>query len=69
MPADAVAEPWRPDNSAWLVLFGNGKWRVMMVKAWRKDRVGRDVVDVEFWAQGSTWSEAYVVDPKKMYVP
>lgn len=67
MPADAVpGGEWREGEGPWAVLYGDGTWRVMVVRAWRKDRHGREVVDVEYRALGTMWCESFIADRKKM---
>ena len=63
---DNVPGNSRPDFTTWLFLFGDGDWHPVTVKMWRRDRFGREIVDVEWHATGSTWSETYVVSPDKM---
>jgi hypothetical protein len=62
MPADDVAGTMRDDGTIWLVLFGDGEEHSVTVRAWRTDRLGRDVVDVEWYAAGTTWGESYIAD-------
>jgi hypothetical protein len=67
LPADAVpGGEIRYARGRWLVLFGDGDWHPVQVRAWRKDRAGRDVADVEWSIAGETWGESYQVDKAKM---
>jgi hypothetical protein len=69
MPADDVpGGQYRADRRTWLVLFGDGDWHPVTVKAWRADRRGREVVDIEFWdaAELATRTGSYVVDRQKV---
>ena len=56
----------RPDNSPWLFLFGDHEWHRVTARAWWTDRHGREVVQVEWHADGSTFEETYLADPEKM---
>lgn len=68
MPSDAVpgsavvCSP--PDRLE--VLFGDGSWHPVSVRARRRDRCGREVVQIEFCAEGSTWGEAYLFNAERM---
>jgi hypothetical protein len=67
MPDDDVpGGQYRADGNVWMVLFRDGAWHSVTVKAWRVDRRGRDVVDVEWRAELGTWSGTYLADPEKM---
>jgi hypothetical protein len=48
------------------VLFGDGGWRFVTVKAWWRNAAGRVVVQVEWSIEGETWTEDYLADPKRM---
>jgi hypothetical protein len=43
-------------------------WHPVTVRAWRRDRRGRDVVDVEYWdpEELTTRVGSYVSDPERM---
>ena len=68
LPADAVpgssvtCSP--PDRL--LVLFGDGFWHPVSVRARRRDRHGRDVIAVEWHIEGETFGEAYLVNPERV---
>jgi hypothetical protein len=70
-PEDDVSGTTRV--SAWLelwkVLFGSGDWRSVHVRARRRDRLGRQVTDVEWHSDGATWQESYRAEPAKMQKP
>jgi len=69
MPDDDVpGGQYREDRRTWLVLFGDGSWRSVTVKAWRVDRHGREVVDLEFWDRSelTTRTSSFVVDREKL---
>lgn len=67
LPADDVrGGPYRADGQRWLVLFGDGDWHPVTVRAWRKDRYGRDVIGIEWHAALETWGESYVAEPGKI---
>ena len=67
MPADAASSTGvELACEPLLVLFGDGKWHLAAVRARRKDRIDRDVIDVEWHAAGDTWGESYVCDPERM---
>ena len=71
MPSDDVpGGQYREDGRTWLVLFGDGDWRPVTVKAWRADRRGREVADIEYWDAGelATRTGSYVVDRQKVRV-
>jgi hypothetical protein len=66
-PADDIpGGPFRADGSLWLILFADGGWHPVTVKAWRRDRQGQDVIDAEWHAELGTWSGTYVADPERM---
>lgn len=48
------------------VMFGDGGWRDVMLLAWRRDRLGRWVAQLEWHAQGATWTENYIYDPERI---
>jgi hypothetical protein len=75
-PALGVAKPgdttrrdtgWHRDDSetGWVMLFGDGQWHPVDVRAWWADDRGRQVVQVAWHAEMSTWIEAYLFDPAK----
>lgn len=56
----SVHDPWR-------IEFGDGRWRQVTVRAWRQDRFGRDVIDIEWWTpEAGAYTGAYVADRKLM---
>lgn len=59
---------WHRDESdtGWEMLFGDGHWHPVDVRAWWTDDRGRSVVQIEWTAEMSTWGETYVVDQSKM---
>lgn len=66
MPADDVPGTMRDDGTLWDFLFGDGDYHPVTVRAWRTDRLGRDVIDIEWHAAGATWGESYRVDRSKI---
>lgn len=67
MPGDSVpGGEIRFTRDPWLILFGDGQWHQVEVRAWRKDRHGRVVVDIEWRIQGEMWGESYVADAERM---
>jgi hypothetical protein len=52
-----------------MFLFGDGYWHPVSVRARWRDRHGREVVQVEWSADGSTWGESYLADLEKMIEP
>lgn len=67
LPGDSgTFDGYRPDRSPWLFLFGSGEWHPVSARGWWTDRQGRPVVQVEFHIDGSTYGEAYLVDPERM---
>jgi hypothetical protein len=42
------------------VLFGDGSWRDVLVKAWLRDDRGRWVMQIEWSAGAERWTETYV---------
>jgi hypothetical protein len=36
------------------------------VRAWWRDRLGRQVVDIQWHIDGSTWEETYLASPERM---
>jgi hypothetical protein len=67
LPADfAPSAEIRHASERWLILFGDNHWHPVLVRAWRQDRFGRDIADVEWHAAADTWAEAYVVDLDRM---
>jgi hypothetical protein len=63
---DAGNGSWHADGSPWLLLFGDGSWRLVTILARWLDRHGREVVQAEWRAAGTTWTGAYVADPGKI---
>ena len=67
LPADAVpgssvtCSP--PDRL--LVLFGDGLWHPVSVRARWRDRHGRTVVQLEWHIEGETFGEAYLYDAER----
>jgi hypothetical protein len=68
LPADDVPGSTRVLDwpEPWQVLFGSGEWRTVRVRAWATDNREREVIDVEWFAEGMAWSESYVADRGKM---
>lgn len=68
-PADADPAAPARRGSGWdlrLVLFGDGEWHRVTVRAWRTDKAAREVIDVEWRAAGSTWSESYLFNAERV---
>lgn len=68
LPADDVPGPttvldW-PERV--LVLFGDGEWHPVNVLTRGADRQGREVIGVDWFAGGETWTESYVADRTRM---
>jgi hypothetical protein len=70
-PGDVMrgAPSWVTPRDGQEILFGDGSWRYCNVRMWSRDRAGRGVVQVEFYAAGATWVASYVADPAKMREP
>jgi len=68
MPGDSVESSGyrEDDNAPWDFLFGSGEWCRVSVRAWWRDRLGREVVQIEWHISGSTYGETYLADPEKM---
>ena len=67
-PADDIpGGPYREDGVNWLVRFGDGVWYPVTVRAWRADRLGREVIDVEFFAGLTDWGASYLADRRRMW--
>lgn len=68
LPADSPGRDpgYRSDNSPWEFVFGDGEWHPVTVIAWWTDRHRRQVVQVEWHAEGSTWEESFVANPERM---
>lgn len=69
IPSDTVPGssrvPERPE--LYEVLFGDGEWHLVSVRAWRLDWHGRRVIHVSWSAEGSTWNESYLAaGPERM---
>jgi len=70
LPAgDVPGGEYRPVREPCLVMFGDGQWHQVTVRARRKDRLGRDIIDIEWHAAWSTWNESYVATPELMREP
>ena len=67
IPADTVPDDtFRLEGIPCDVLFGDGRWHpARLVARWR-DRNGREVVQIEWFAELSTWTEEYLADPEKI---
>jgi hypothetical protein len=67
-PADSPGHDpgYRSDRSPWLFLFGDGEWHQVTVRAWWRDRLGREVVDIQWHIDGDTWEETYLASPERM---
>jgi hypothetical protein len=60
---------WRDGHRhRWEMLFGDGRWRPVAVRAWWSDDRGRLVVQVEWWDEAgmTTRGGTYLVDRQKM---
>jgi hypothetical protein len=57
---------YRSVNQPCSVMFGDGKWRDVMLLGWRRDRLGRWVAQLQWHAAGGTWTESYVYSPSKL---
>lgn len=69
LPADSPGRDpgWRDGlGLPWRFLFGDHEWHPVSVRGWWTDRRGREVVQVEWHADGSTWEETYIVDWSRM---
>jgi hypothetical protein len=68
-PADDIpGGPYRRDGNVQLILFGgqDPEWRPVRILAWREDRHGREVIDVEWHLDGETWGGTYIADREKI---
>jgi hypothetical protein len=65
MPADTPRGDdgsWRADDTMWEVEFkGGAGWRPVTARAWWRDRFGREVVQMD-WYAGEAWSGAFLAD-------
>jgi hypothetical protein len=74
MPPRPALEPASPSEPAEAVtvrelaevLFTDGEWRPVRIRARWRDPSGREVVQVEYHAGGDTRSGAFVMDEAKM---
>jgi hypothetical protein len=68
LPADSPGHDpgYRSGRSPWLFLFGDGEWHQVTVRAWWRDRLGREVVDIQWHIDGDTWEETYLASPERM---
>jgi hypothetical protein len=69
LPRDSPGrDPGRRDglNLPWDLVFGDHEWHRVRARAWWTDRLGREVVEIEWHADGSTWGESYIVDRSRM---
>lgn len=63
-PGTPVYEPGSRE-----ILFGDGEWHLVHVRAAWTDRYGRTVVSCEWHTGADTWTESYLVDEAKMREP
>jgi hypothetical protein len=67
LPGDSgIFLGYRTDDAPWRFLFGDGEEHPVTVRAWWLDKYGRQVVQIEWSIDGSTWSESYIVDLGRM---
>jgi hypothetical protein len=70
MPEDAImsgtGDGYRHVGEVCEVLFGDGSWHPVTLLSWRRDRLGRWVAQVEWFAAGGTWTESYLYSPGKI---
>jgi hypothetical protein len=59
---------WHRDESetGWEMIFGDRRWHQVDVRAWWTDDRGRQVVQIEWHAELSTWGETYLANLEKM---
>ena len=57
---------YRADGGRLLVLFGDHEWHPVRALARWTDRQGREVVQLEWFADASTWQESYLVSAERM---
>jgi hypothetical protein len=63
MPADTQpGAEFHPVRAGADVLFSDGEWRIVEVRGWQRDRLGRWCMDLEWHWGGDTWGERYVYD-------
>lgn len=76
-PALEVARPgdttrrdtgWHRDDSAtgWEMLFGDHEWHPVDVRAWWTDDCGREVVQIYWHAEMSTWYGSFLANRDRM---
>jgi hypothetical protein len=55
---------WHRDESptGWEMLFGDGEWHSVDVRAWWLDDRGRQVVQIEWFAELTTWGGTFLAD-------
>ena len=67
MPEDTVPnDTFRPADIAVDVLFGDGYWHHARLVARWLDRYGREVVQLEWFAELDTWGGEYLADLGKI---
>lgn len=63
LPCDSgTFRGYRADGGRLLVLFGDREWHPVRVLARWTDRQGREVVQIEWTADASTWTGSYLAD-------
>jgi hypothetical protein len=66
-PADSTGDSdYRSVREIREVLFGDGEWREVQLRAQWLDMAGRLVIQLEWSANRERWTEAYVSDPERV---
>lgn len=68
LPADSDNDPpgYRRGRELREMLFGDGEWHPVTVRAWWRDKSGRLVVQVAWTIGGEAYGESYLADPERI---
>jgi hypothetical protein len=66
-PADNAGAPdWQRVRGPRMILFGDGQWHQVQLRAQWTDRMGRPVIQIEWYVAGEAWGGSYRADPEKI---
>jgi hypothetical protein len=68
LPGDSDQDPpdYRRVMRPYEILFGDGEWHPVTIRARWSDKAGRLVVKVEWSAAGERWTETYIAEREKV---
>jgi len=65
-PTTPAPPDWQRVRGPRMILFGDGQWHQVQLRAQWTDRMGRPVIQIEWYVAGEAWGGSYRADPEKI---